>query len=63
MVKNLDGEELQKHTLNLFRGDFDRLRDFYPELDPSIVIRKLLRKHILDNEAEVEVKPKTEIKL
>lgn len=39
-------EPMQKHTLNLYEGDFERLQALYPELGASIVIRKIIRKHI-----------------
>jgi hypothetical protein len=41
-------EDLQKHTLSLYEGDFVRLQELYPELGASLVIRRLVRKHIKD---------------
>ena len=38
--------KLKKHTLLLFPGDFDRLRDLHPGAKPSVVLRTLLRNHI-----------------
>lgn len=40
----------QKHTLNLYEGDFDRLRELYPHVGASIVIRRLIRRYIEDIE-------------
>lgn len=42
---------LQRHTLWLFSGDFDRLNDLYPDVSASEVIRLLVRKHVeaIDN--------------
>jgi len=37
---------LQKHTLLLFQGEFDKLRELHPQLPPSEVIRTLVRNHI-----------------
>lgn len=37
---------IQKHTLHLYEGDFDKLKGYYPELDGGYVIRKLVRTHI-----------------
>lgn len=39
-------DELQKHTLNLRAGDFTRLYELHPELDPSAVIRQLVADHV-----------------
>lgn len=38
--------ELQKHTLNLYRGDFQRLGELYPELSAASALRLIIRKHI-----------------
>lgn len=39
-------EELQKHTLNLFEGDFERLQNHYPDVGASFIIRRLVRAHV-----------------
>jgi hypothetical protein len=44
--------ELKGHHIMLFRGDFDRLKDFHPELSPTIVIRNIVRDHIKRMEAK-----------
>ena len=38
--------KLKKHTLLLFPGDFDRLRDLHPDVKPSVALRTLLHNHI-----------------
>ena len=35
-------EDLQKHTLNLRAGDFDRLGELLPELGPSGARRRII---------------------
>ena len=45
-------EELQKHTLNLWRGDYQRLRELFPDLGAGYVIRKVVRNYILRVEAD-----------
>lgn len=35
-------EDLTKHTLFLRRGDFDKLREFYPQVPAAQVIRKIV---------------------
>ena len=47
-------EALSKHTLLLFEGDFPRLQELYPEVGATLIIRRLIRKHLL------EVDPKTD---
>lgn len=37
---------LQKHTLNLFRGEFDRLQEIYGLTGASAVIRTLIHNHL-----------------
>jgi len=39
-------DNLQKHTLSLFCGDYRKLQDHYPELGAAIVIRKLVRNYL-----------------
>lgn len=34
--------ELQKHTLNLRRGDMEKLRVLYPGQEPSVVLRRIV---------------------
>ncbi len=36
----------QKHTLFLFRGDFEKLQDAYPKTGASKIIRLLVRQAI-----------------
>jgi len=42
----VEKEPMTKHTLHLYEGDYERLRELYPELGAAIVIRRLIRKHI-----------------
>ena len=53
-------EKMQKVTLNLYDGDFATLQGYYAEVGASIVIRKLVRKHIEELEKNRKV-PKVEI--
>ena len=41
-----DINELSKHTLHLFSGDYELLRQHYPDLGAAVVIRKLVRTHL-----------------
>lgn len=39
-------EELHKHTLNLFEGDYDKIASLYPDVGAAVVIRKIIRDFI-----------------
>ena len=58
--RNADGLDLTKHHINLFAGDLDRLRELVPSVEPSIVVRKLVRDTINKLEAGREI-PKIEV--
>lgn len=45
-------EPIQKHTLNLFAGDYDRLSAIHPTLGAGRVIRDLVRAYIRKIEQE-----------
>ena len=53
MAKDSKGRPLQKHTLNLFEGDWDRLASLIPAAEPSVIIRSLVRDTIARLEGEV----------
>ncbi len=44
--------DLQKHTLNLYRDDLEKLAALHPSLDKSVVVRELVRAHIEKAEQE-----------
>lgn len=55
---------LQKHTLNLFEGDYEKLRGFYPDVGAGAVIRRIVRKYIEQVEATGgSIDAKVEIKI
>lgn len=56
-VKNHD---LQKHTLNLRRGDVDRIREIHPNLDSAVVIRQLVSKYVDDYKTSTPL-PKVQV--
>ena len=60
MAKDKEGRALQKHTLNLFEGDWDRLGDLFPKVDTSKLIRHLVRDLIDRTKGE---KPDVELDL
>lgn len=62
MTRSYEEESLPrtKHTLNLYEGDFERLRELHPEVGASLVIRKIVRKYIRDTEPKVRL-PKVDV--
>jgi hypothetical protein len=55
-------EELQKHTLNLRAGDMDRLRDLFPDIPPSNMIRTIVSRYVDDLEGQRSL-PNVEVSL
>lgn len=47
-------EELQKHTLNLYAGDLEKLRTLFPDQEPTVLVRELIHNTIktIENSAE-----------
>lgn len=54
MPKTHEEEPLHKHTLFLYKGDFDRMRNFYPDMAPARAIRLLVRAHLVQRERMVQ---------
>lgn len=61
MVRTVEYEPLQKHTLSFYQGDFDKMAAFYPDLGPSVAIRRIIRAHL--KKLESGLSPLPEIKL
>jgi hypothetical protein len=60
-MKTDETEGLQKHTLNLYRGDFDRLQSVYPDIPAGKVIRRIVRGYIERLESTTVELPKMRI--
>ena len=57
-------ENLTKHTMWLFPGDFRKLGEYYPQLGSSLVVRQLIREHIEKLESQIETDiPKVDVDL
>ena len=41
-----DESKLSKHTLNLYKGDYNKLRQLYPDIGAGAVIRRIIRNYI-----------------
>jgi hypothetical protein len=48
-------EDLEKVTLNLFPGDFQRLGELFPTIGASKALRSILRKYLQDIEARADI--------
>lgn len=60
MPKN---EDLQKHTLNLTRGDYDKLALLFPDTGAGPVIRQLVHDFITRVEAQAHEAPEVQVTL
>lgn len=60
-MRKIDG--IQKHTLNLYEGDYARIQEMFPDIGAATIIRKLVRKFIDQAGGEMEFPPDVEIKL
>lgn len=58
-------DDYQKHTLNLRRGDWEKLAGYYPDVPTSIVVRKLISTFIdqIEVTGEASLNAAVEIKL
>lgn len=54
-------ELLQKHTLNLYAGDMEKLKELYPDTGASVIIRDIVRSFI--NQCEGADKQLPDIKI
>lgn len=50
----MDKQELQKVTLNLFRGDFDAVRVLHPAIGAGSAIRQIVRGYIRKVESKAD---------
>lgn len=50
MAVRKSSEPIQKHTLNLFAGDYERLQILYPQRGAGWAIRELVRAHLINIE-------------
>lgn len=59
MRKNKD--PLQKHTIQLFEGDYAKLQDLHAEVGAASIIRTIIRQYILKMNPPVELKIKGDL--
>lgn len=54
-MRNTEKEDLQKHTLLLYKGDYEALASHYRDVAVAVVIRRIIRAHL--KQIEVEARP------
>lgn len=59
----MKNEDLQKHTLNLNRGDYEKIKLLFPEVGAAEVIRQLVSDFIARVESVEASAPDVEVKL
>lgn len=50
-------EDLTKHTLNLFSGDYATIQNLYPDIGASPIIRRIIRQFIVQAESKSKPTP------
>lgn len=63
MPRTIENEPLQRHLLSLYVGDFAKLQAYYPEVTATVIVRKLVRKHIDALNRGLKDLPEEEIEL
>lgn len=59
-----EDEGLQKHTLNLFEGDYEKLRMLFPDIGAGAIVRRIVRRFLEQVESNGgSIDAKVEIKL
>lgn len=48
MPRTVETEDLTKHTFHLYSGDYKKLGEYYPDIPPAVLIRRLVRKFLTD---------------
>ena len=56
-------EELHKHTLNLFEGDYAKIQSLYPDAGAGAIIREIVRSFIKKTESGQAAAPKVEVNI
>lgn len=56
-------EELQKHTLMLYHGDYEELRALYPDVGAAVVIRRLIRQFLDQIKTNPSAAPQVEVEI
>lgn len=60
----MSDDNLQKHTLNLFVGDYEKLQQLYPDVGAGPIIRRIVRAYIAQVDAGGDgFDPKVEVEL
>lgn len=60
MVRKVrEDAELHKHTLNLYKGDYTKIQELFPDIGAGVVIRKVIRNYVESIEAKTYVSPPT----
>lgn len=57
MPRTVETEKLEKHVLRLYEGDFVRLASYYPELGPSVAVRRIIRAQLNNLDSKVDEAP------
>lgn len=56
-------EDLTKHTLMLYSGDYEKLRELYPDHGAAVIIRRIVRAHLRQIETRGEEMPSAKVEI
>lgn len=64
MPRTIEEEKLIRHHVRLYEGDLERLREVYPDMSPTVAIRRLIRAHLDKRDAQVRTPiPQAEVEV
>lgn len=52
---------LTPHHIYLYDGDYDRLRELFPNLRPAEVVRSIVRRTIIDADKAVKIEAEADL--
>jgi hypothetical protein len=53
MPRRASGEATVKITLNVYEQDYERMKDLYAEMGPTVAIRQLIRAHLTNIDRKI----------
>ena len=56
MARIKERDDLSKHTLHLYAGDYGELQSLHPDVGAAAVVRRIVRRYISELKAKAGVK-------
>lgn len=61
MARTIENRPLQRHTLWLYQGDFDKLGAYFPKVGASVALRRIVGSFLENIDAQIP-EPKIDLK-